>query len=612
MRNLKHILTLSLLFSALSAFATFRENILFTTRLDGAQVVPAISTNGIGIGSIMLHKKRDTLSINISTLGFVPTTAAIYVGGAGSNGTLLFNLNDAIFGNTVLKKVFGTEVKNNLGKLMSGQLYLVIGSAAHPDGEVRGQVRLVTDQHYSADLKGSEVVPAVTTNAYGLGSFGLSLDQQHLNVKIIAKNLSGSITGAKLHIGNAGTTGALAFDLGSMVTGNVVKGMLVPTADFLTNLASGKVYLNISTAAYPNGELRAQLQASQGFVMESFSTGAQMVPPVATDAAAIGVYRFSPGMDSLYYDIVMDNLATNVDYMHLHIGYEGETYTALQVDLTAAINGNRAKGVLRGSNLSATTISKLLISNLTLITHTVAYPGGEIRGHAQRFAHEGYTLQLSGAQQVPSVASSGYGSGYLSVGSNPDRAYYTWLAGNLSSTPTSATLNNASAGQNGAILHDMTSQLQVVGNAAWASGAWSTNDALPFSAANNTLLDQNKLYINLATANYPDGELRGQVRIGTVFYASTSDNDEAFGGQSFRIAPNPASATVRVQLNNTTARNFEVRLLDTWGKTLQNHHYDASGGMLDAQLDLGQQPAGVYLLFISDGKNTLTRKLVKV
>ncbi len=612
MRNLKHILTLSLLFSALSAFATFRENILFTTRLDGAQVVPAISTNGIGIGSIMLHKKRDTLSVNISTLGFVPTTAAIYVGGTGTNGTLLFNLNDAIFGNTVLKKVFGTEVKNNLGKLMSGQLYLVIGSAAHPDGEVRGQVRLVTDQHYNADLKGSEVVPAVTTNAYGLGSFGLSLDQQRFEVKMIAQNLSGSITGAKLHIGNVGATGAMVYDLTSMVTGNVVKDFLVPTADFLTNLANGSIYLNISTAANPNGELRAQLIRSQGFVMESFSTGAQMLPPVATEAAAIGVYRFSPGMDSLYYDIVLDNLVTNVDYMHLHIGYEGQTYSALQVDLTAAIVGRHAKGVLRGSTLSAATVSKMLISNLALITHTAAYPDGEIRGHAKRFAHEGYTLQLSGAQQVPSVVSSGYGSGYLSVGSNPDRAYYTWLAGNLGSTPTSATLNNASAGQNGAVSHDMTSQMQVVGNAAWASGTWTTSDVLPFSTANNTLLDQNKLYVNLSTANNPNGELRGQARSGPVFFASTSDNNEVFDGQLVSIAPNPVTATVRVQLGQTSARAFEVRLLDVWGKAVQSHHYESLDGTLDAQLDLGQLPSGSYLLFIFDGKNTLARKLVKV
>src|SRR5690349_9586031 len=96
MKIIQHFLAFFLLFSAFQAEAKFRENILFTTQLDGAQMWPATASAAKGIGTVMLNKKRDSLSVSFSVVGLTPTYAAIFIGAEGENGTLLFDLSDGI------------------------------------------------------------------------------------------------------------------------------------------------------------------------------------------------------------------------------------------------------------------------------------------------------------------------------------------------------------------------------------------------------------------------------------------------------------------------------------------------------------------------------------
>jgi hypothetical protein len=387
MRNTKHLFTCFLLLLSMPAFAIFRENVLFSVQLDGAQMVPISNSNARGLGSVMLNKKRDSITIHLNLLDLAPGSAGVYVGLPGANGSLLFDLSDGVFGRTIVKRFGGTLVKNNIAQLMTNGLYIVVGSPGSPNGEIRGQIKLITDDLFKGDLKGSEVVPAQTNAAFGLSSLGLSLDRGAAHLKYIVQQLSGPITHASLHKGAMGATGPELLDLTPQIDGNVLSMQFTPSTELVNALLAGEVYLNLSTSAAPNGELRTQMRHQSGFVMETFSTGAQMTPPVSSEARSLGVFRFSPAMDSLYYDIVLDKVMTNIDYMHLHIGYIGQPYTALQVGLTPSVVGNRVQGVFKGSGLSATTISKLLIGNLTLITHTAAHPDGEIRGHVMRYPH---------------------------------------------------------------------------------------------------------------------------------------------------------------------------------------------------------------------------------
>jgi CHRD domain/Secretion system C-terminal sorting domain len=545
----------------------------------------------------------------VSTYGLKPTFVAIYTGAAGANGVLLFDLTDGIAGNMVVKKISGTAIRSNLSKLMTEQLYLVIGTAENPTGEIRGQVSLAADIQFVADLKGGEVVPPVSGSAYGLGSFVLARDRSTVQYKIICQGLTGAITGLTLHAGGSGTNGAMMLDLTNSVKGNVATGSFAPSAEFVAGLLAGQIHLNVGTAANPAAAIRSQLRRQWGFVMETFSQGTQMVPEVTTNGQSLGVYRITPTLDSLFYDIVMDNLSSRVDYMHLHVGYPNQAYSGLQIDFTNAVSGRRARGVVRGSALSASSMTRLLTSNLTLITHTARHPDGEIRGHLYRMTHEGYALQLTDQQ-----GGSGYGSGYVTVSGQEDRAYYTWLAGNLSTAPVKAEFVLLPTGQSKMPIYDMTSTMQVSDGNVLASGAWTSQSTPAFVQGNAFQFDERRVYIDLSTVGNPNGELRGQALPGMVFFNATTAVSQVFNGReiAFDLSPNPFHTGVNVQLDGLeSTAPLMVQVLDVYGKTLHTQRLGAVTGAVNTRLELPALANGVYFVVLSDGRQVLTRRMVK-
>jgi CHRD domain/Secretion system C-terminal sorting domain len=611
MKKITFIFTLLFALLGKSAFAfTFRENLLFTAKMDGAQMVPSVSTTAQGIGSFMLNKRRDSIAINLSIIGATPTSIAIYQGKEGQNGTLLFDLTSAIQGKSLATFLRGTSVTGNLTQLFSEDLYVLVSTADYPSGLMRSQIKLVTDRHFMADLKGSEVVPAVTTAAYGLGSFGLSLDQGKLNLKVICQNLSGAIIGAKLYSGAIGAVGTEAVNLSSFVDGNVVTASLVPTAALLNDLFAAEIYLNIETAAHPNGEIRSQLRLLKGLTFEARSDGAQMVPPIANEGQSISIIRLSPRLDTLFYDVVLDKIITNIDYAHLHVGDYGEPYGALQVDLSNSIVGRRIKGIKRGSELNSVTINKLLVSNLAVVAHTTAHPDGEIRGQAVRFAHEGYTLDLSGGAQVPFNASGAYGSGFVTINRDGDQVYYDWLVGDLSGEATSAHFHSGVAGQNGPVIYDMSSIMQTSGTSAAASGFWKSTDTPPFLPTNLLQFDNKSVYLNIHTDAFPDGEIRGQVQKGTVFYSTSATNDLA-EQYNIQISPNPAQSVIQLNLSSQRTGKLSIQIVNTLGQVVYSENTTNRTGDFQSTIDVSGWSNGVYFLNINDGQGMVSRKIVK-
>ncbi len=599
-KTLSYLFALLFVLSGIQANAfVSRENLLFTTQMNGAQMLPAVNTDATGVGTFMLNKKRDSLSVQVSMIGLTPTSAGIYLGKEGEQGTLLMDLSSQISGNTLTMRLNGTMVTSNRARLLNGEWYLVIGTAMHPAGAIRGQIRLATDWNLVTELNGQEVVPAVATSAFGLGSFTLSMDKNNLGFKLICKGLSGPIVGVKLHKGGLNQEGPVVQDLSTSIDGNIIVGRFSPNAALVNSLLAGEIYVSVSTAAHPNGEIRSQLRLKNGLSLVAFADGQQMIPVIATEAKAIGVFRLSPTLDTFYYDIVVDGVVSNIDYAHLHVGYAGVVYGALQLDFTSNIAGNRIKGFLKGAAISATSINRLLIRNMTLIIHSAEYPGGEIRGEVVRLAHEGYTTRLNGAQ--------GYGSGYVSVGQDQEKAYFGWVAGGLGSPVLHAEFRE---GQSGAMLYDLTPTMSVTGTEAAASGVWSKTSNTPFLPENAIQLEQNAVQLYLSTNV---DELSGQVLRGMVFFATTSATEAVFAGQNIglTLAPNPVNADLHIEAKGLPEADFQVSLLNVLGQTVQSTIAAANGGLLEVQMDLSGIEAGVYVLVISDGQNRVTRQLLK-
>src|SRR4051812_25978817 len=170
MKKSLFILATVLLVAFQSKVIVFKGHLLFTSKLDGAQVVPAVASNASGVASFMLSKTRDSITINLSMIGLsgAAVNVGLYQGDEGSNGSLLLDLTAFLNGNRLTTDLTGTTAKSHITEFMGDNLYLLVKTAANPNGEIRGHIKLESDWNFVADLNSMETVPMMMSNAFGL------------------------------------------------------------------------------------------------------------------------------------------------------------------------------------------------------------------------------------------------------------------------------------------------------------------------------------------------------------------------------------------------------------------------------------------------------------
>jgi hypothetical protein len=110
-------------------------------------------------------------------------------------------------------------------------------------------------------LSGASEVPPVANNASGTAELNLNKQTNELSWTITYSGLSGPATGAHFHgPAMAGANAGVVVP----ITGNLtspIRGVASLTAAQAADLMAGKWYVNLHTAANPNGEIRGQLPA---------------------------------------------------------------------------------------------------------------------------------------------------------------------------------------------------------------------------------------------------------------------------------------------------------------------------------------------------------------
>ncbi|MEO7358328.1 MAG: CHRD domain-containing protein, partial [Ignavibacteria bacterium] len=136
---------------------------------------------------------------------------------------------------------------------------------------------------------------------------------------------------------------------------------------------------------------------------------------------------------------------------------------------------------------------------------------GEVRG--QVFISEGFglTTQITRTQEVPPTTTNARGTG-SATGTDAGLIFYNTFDG-LLSPPTAAHFHNAPIGVIGPVVKNLMNN--IMGNSI--VGAWKRTDAsMPIT--NNFISEAyiQNIYINIHTAQYPSGEIRGQLRSGAL------------------------------------------------------------------------------------------------
>jgi len=128
-----------------------------------------------------------------------------------------------------------------------------------------------------------------------------------------------------------------------------------------------------------------------------------------------------------------------------------------------------------------------------------------MNGNGNNNGEGDFTATLTGAAEVPSVTTGASGTATFDLSGND--LTFDITAEGFDSTVMAAHFHNAPFGVNGEVVFDLTNLIMET-----EPGAISIQGTWMMSAADLEALMAEELYVNIHTADEPDGEIRGQVR----------------------------------------------------------------------------------------------------
>ena len=223
--------------------------VLSNIKLSGKQEVPANNSNGTGTFNGIYNKTTKKADYTITLNGLTATAMHLHKAAPGANGDVVMEV-------TGLKGTTSAFTAAQEADLLAGNLYLNVHSAAQPGGEVRGQV--VTDQKvvFANKLSGENEVGPTGSNATGTIYAVYDKATKKLSYNIA---FTGTVpTAMHFHKGAAGTNGGVEAEVAGPYTSGMT-GSVTLNATQEADLLKGLWYLNVHSAAFAGGEIRAQL-----------------------------------------------------------------------------------------------------------------------------------------------------------------------------------------------------------------------------------------------------------------------------------------------------------------------------------------------------------------
>jgi hypothetical protein len=434
----------------------------------------------------------------------------------------------------------------------------------------------------SAQMDGSQEVPAVIINAVGVTTLSLNATRDTICLRMTVTGLSGSITGAHVHEGAVGVNGPVLFDITPFFNGTTAIATITGsdlTPALLSAYLQGMHYVNVHTAANPNGEIRGQIYPETDMQFTANLDGAQEVPPVVTDAIGIGAFTLSQHMEKMMIRVVVDSLSGPIVGAHLHRGAIGVS-GPVAIDLTSNVSGNTITATIDPDTI----LADLMAGNIYINVHTALNPNGEIRGQLVMDTWLAFDAWMDGTQEVPPVVTTATGLVNLKLNTTFDTLTYDVVfTGLTGGSATAAHIHLGEVGISGPPIHDMSADINGNRITGMATGATLTQAFL------SDLLKGN-LYINVHNATYPAGEIRGQIyRVLREGYTAAID-----GSQEVPPVTTSALATAAVSIDRNETDVHFIVVAD--GLTATGIHFHQGGEGQNGPIIFDMTP-----LFINNG-----------
>jgi hypothetical protein len=308
----------------------------------------------------------------------------------------------------------------------SNQLYFNVQSASNNNGEIRGEIsplssNFLTDagnpfapnpannpMTYATILGGDQARPRnVVTSASGYGSVTLNPLTREITGFIVTSGIAGSA--AHINDGSPGTSGAVVITLeGGPVVWTVPANSVLNEAQ-MARLSAGACYFNVHSGAFPDGEIRGQLNQQVRFAALK---GSNEVPSVTSSATGAGYLALNPNTRQLYGLVKVSDNSSAVTSAVIGLGGAGTNGPGI-VNLENRGNGIWSVPVISNPVLTNDAVTAFNNDSLYVNIHTQANPGGELRGQIIKSSGRIGTANLNGTKEIPPVSSQATGTGLL-------------------------------------------------------------------------------------------------------------------------------------------------------------------------------------------------------
>ncbi len=420
---------------------------------------------------------------------------------------------------------------------------------------------------YTASLTGAQENPPVLTAATGTATVTLNVATGELTGSVVTTGITA--TAAHFHLGGAGTNGPIVIPLTETSAGSGTWGVAAGTIlsiDLRAALASGSLYANVHSVSFPGGQIRGQVGV---ITRTAILTASQENPPFASTATGNAILAVEPNTRALTARIVTSGITATA--AHIHEAVQGVNGSII-VPLTETAAGSGIWVSAAGASLTASQYQSLLAGNLYFNVHSLASPGGEIRG---QIGLDVTDVTMTADQQVPPAASTATASARILV--DPISLV---ASGSMTTTvpATAAHIHTALFGVNGGVTFPFT-------RVGTSNVFTMPNTTLTLAQYRSLLFGD--MYINVHSATFPGGELRGQ--IGKVIRTGNPS-----GAQEVPANASAASGRARADFDPISAAFTVSATHSSMTATAAHIHTGAAGTNGGVTVGFVQNPPGVW------------------
>ncbi len=250
----------------------------FNATLDGAQVVPPVTTPGRGWGVFQINTTTNELSYYVVVDNLAGVEFGSHFHGPALHGTPASFAAGMPLGSPKI----GTWAYDQSQEqaIVDGRYYVKVHTDLHPTGEVRGQIVPVV-----VPIDGQQEVPPVPSPGAGIALLSIDHTTDELGFDVRFGGLAGAETMAHIH--GFAPPGANAGVLFTLPLGNRKLGAWAYGAGNEGDLLAGLTYFNIHSTFAPTGEIRGQIIG-----LPEFDTSS--VDPVPATASSLALTRMAP------------------------------------------------------------------------------------------------------------------------------------------------------------------------------------------------------------------------------------------------------------------------------------------------------------------------------